>query len=145
MHAWQACLWGLLGAGLVESAEMWRLIRQEGRFPWIRRGKPQIGGYVIAVVLRFGMAGGVTVAYAAAHQIGGSLAAITVGITAPMIIQQLADRTEPSLAPRPPTPASPVDQRAVSPKSSHPISPVGDSLPSAVPQPSREQGDIDVR
>jgi hypothetical protein len=63
-----------------------------------------VWGYVIAVVCRFGMAAGMDAVYAAAHQITGPLAAVTLGITAPLLIQQLAERSTPSPAdiPRPP-------------------------------------------
>lgn len=90
---WQACLWGLLGAGLVEAAEMWRLSRQMGRFPWTADGVPQVSAYLVALGLRLFMAAGLSAAYAAAGQVAGSLAALTLGITAPMVIQQLADHS----------------------------------------------------
>ncbi|KPI15662.1 hypothetical protein OK074_2107 [Actinobacteria bacterium OK074] len=55
-----------------------------------------MAGYMIAIVCRFGMAVGLDSVYAAAHQITGPLAAVTMGIAAPLIIQQLAVQTEPA-------------------------------------------------
>lgn len=91
LEVWQACLWGMLGAGLVEASEMWRLHRHMQRFPWTANGKAQVKPYMVAVGLRFFMAGGISAGYAAAGQVAGSMAALTLGITAPMIIQQIAD------------------------------------------------------
>jgi hypothetical protein len=64
-----------------------------------------VWGYVIAVVCRFGMAAGMDAVYAAAHQITGPLAAVTLGITAPLLIQQMAERSGPSPADPPRHPA----------------------------------------
>lgn len=91
MTWWHACLWGTLGAGLIEAREMWRLYHIKDSFPWIKDGVAQVTPYVTAVSVRFFMAAGISGTYAAAHQVAGSLAAVTLGITAPMIIQQIAD------------------------------------------------------
>lgn len=95
MTWWQACLWGVLGAGLVEAVEMWQLYHTEGRFPWTKDGEPQAKPYLVAFSLRLFMAGGINAAYASSGQVAGPLAAVTLGITAPLIIQWIAD-TRPS-------------------------------------------------
>ncbi|MFF3614846.1 hypothetical protein [Streptomyces sp. NPDC002580] len=108
MGTGQACLWGLLGAGLVEMRGVWSAFQpvRVPRWPWRDgRGRPQVWGYVIAVVCRFGMAAGMDAVYAAAHQITGPLAAVTLGITAPLLIQQMAERGGPSPADPPRHPA----------------------------------------
>lgn len=91
MTWWHACLWGMLGAGLIEAKEMWRLYHLTDSFPWTRNGVAQVKPYVAALGVRFFMAAGISGTYAAADQVGGSLAAVTLGITAPLIIQQIAD------------------------------------------------------
>ncbi|MEU7340206.1 hypothetical protein [Streptomyces sp. NPDC007074] len=99
MAIWLACLWGLLGAGLVEVRALWAAIQpfRVPKWPWRdSRGRPQKAGYAIAVVCRFGMAAGLDAVYAAAHQIVGPLGAVTMGITAPLVIQQMAVRNEPA-------------------------------------------------
>ncbi|MFD4557839.1 hypothetical protein ACFWP5_26565 [Streptomyces sp. NPDC058469] len=95
MAIWEACLWGLLGAGLIEAKEMWQLYRQNNEFPWKLDGRAQAKPYVAAVAIRFFMAGGINAAYASANQVTGSLGALTLGIAAPMFIQQLAEGTLP--------------------------------------------------
>ena len=104
MTWWQACGWGLLGAGLIEVRGLWSAIEPSRvpKWPWKDgRGRPQVWGYVIAVACRFVMAVGLNAVYAASHQIAGPLGAVTMGIAAPLIIQQMAVRGEV------PAPASP--------------------------------------
>jgi hypothetical protein len=98
---WLACLWGLLGAGLVEIRALWAALQpfRVPKWPWRDgKGRPQKAGYAIAVVCRFGMAAGLDAVYAAAHQIVGPLGAVTMGIAAPLVIQQMAVRNEPTSA-----------------------------------------------
>ncbi|MET7898172.1 hypothetical protein [Streptomyces mirabilis] len=102
MMWWQACLWGALGAGLVETGEMWQLHRTQERFPWAKDGKPQIKRYLFAVFLRCFMAIGITAVYGGSGQVAGPLAAVTLGIAAPIVIQQIADSSpsgQPSIDP----------------------------------------------
>jgi hypothetical protein len=87
---WQACLWGLLGAALVEGLELYQAIRAERGFPWAFRGQLKLAPYLIALILRLGLGTGLAVAFAASHQITGPLAAVTVGIAAPKILKGLA-------------------------------------------------------
>ncbi|MDH6709836.1 hypothetical protein P3T27_006585 [Kitasatospora sp. MAA19] len=97
MVIWQACLWGLLGAGLIEIRGLWSAFQpsRAPKWPWKGgRGRPQVWGYVIAVACRFSMAVGLDAVYAAAHQIAGPLGAVTMGIAAPLVIQQMAVRAE---------------------------------------------------
>lgn len=96
MPIWQACLWGLLGAGLVEVRALWAAFQpsRTPRWPWRDgRGRSQVSGYAVAVVCRFGMATGLDAVYAAAHQIA-TLGAVTMGVAAPLVIQQMAVRAE---------------------------------------------------
>lgn len=94
----QACLWGLLGAGLIEIRALWEVLHpfRAPKWPWRdRRGRPQLVGYAVAVICRFAMAAGVDAVYAASHQIAGSVGAVTMGVAAPLVIQQMALRAEP--------------------------------------------------
>lgn len=95
MALWQACLWGLLGAGLIEVRALWAAfhLSRDPAWPWRDiDGRPQWKGYAIAVACRLGMAAGLDAVYAAAHQIAGPLGAVTMGIAAPLVIQQMAAR-----------------------------------------------------
>lgn len=92
---WQACLWGALGAGLVEAGEMWHLYRAQDRFPWVKDERPQVKPYIFALSLRFFMAIGITAVYGVSGQVAGPLVAVTLGIAAPIIIQQFAGSSSP--------------------------------------------------
>ncbi len=125
MSAGQACLWGLLGVVLIEVHALWSAVTAEGtaRWPWRdEHDDPRTGGYMIAVACRMTMGVGLNAVYAAAHQIDGPLAAVTMGIAAPLIIKQMAVRQEqapqtggvaqpaapaPPAAPAAPAPAAP--------------------------------------
>jgi hypothetical protein len=99
---WQACLWGLLGAVLIEVRGLWSAYQplRVPKWPWKDgRGRLQVQGYIIAVACRFTMAAGLDAVYAASHQIAGPLGAVTLGITAPLVIQQMAVRGEAPAAP----------------------------------------------
>jgi hypothetical protein len=57
-----------------------------------------VSGYAVAVVCRFGMAAGLDAVYAAAQQIAGPLGAVTMGVAAPLVIQQMAVRADAAAA-----------------------------------------------
>lgn len=103
MSVGQACLWGLVGVVLVEIHGLWSAAVRGGapRWPWRdENDKPRIDGYTIAVACRIAMGTGLNAVYAAAHQIDGPLAAVTIGIAAPLIIQHMAVQVPPDPAPQ---------------------------------------------
>lgn len=98
MTVGQACLWGLVGVALVEVYGLWSAAGRGGapRWPWRdARDVPRVDGYAVAVACRAVMGAGLNAVYAAAHQTNGPLAAVTIGIAAPLIIQHMAIRTLP--------------------------------------------------
>ncbi|MER5598503.1 hypothetical protein [Streptomyces sp. NPDC002265] len=127
MMWWQACLWGALGAGLVEAGEMWQLHRTQERFPWVKDGEPQIKPYLLAVFLRCFMAIGITAVYGVSGQVAGPLAAVTLGVAAPVIIQQIAD-------------SSPAGQPAVEPGAT--ITERPGQIVGPDPQPPTQEPDV---
>ncbi|WP_405844604.1 hypothetical protein [Streptomyces sp. NBC_01518] len=86
----EACLWGLLGAALIEGLDLYTAIHTTDGWPWKKKGQPAIAPYLTALVIRLGVGTGLTAAFAASQQVAGALAAVTVGIAAPKILQQLA-------------------------------------------------------
>lgn len=101
MAVWQACLWGLAGVGLVEAYLMWGAVSSSAgpRWPWVNDdGHRKVGFYVVAFACRCVMGVGLDAVYAATHQVSGPLGAVTLGIAAPLIIKQMAER-ENSAAP----------------------------------------------
>ncbi|MEY9846307.1 hypothetical protein ABH940_003394 [Streptacidiphilus sp. BW17] len=95
MTVWQACLWGLVGVALVESYLMWKAVSPSAgpRWPWIDEGGHRIVGfYVAAFACRCVMGVGLNAVYCATHQVNGVLGAVTLGIAAPLVIKQMAER-----------------------------------------------------
>ncbi|MDH6435710.1 hypothetical protein M2158_004187 [Streptomyces sp. SAI-144] len=86
----EACLWGLLGAALIEGLDLYTAIHSTDGWPWRKKGQPTFAPYITALLIRLGVGTGLTAAFAASHQVAGALAAVTVGIAAPKILQQLA-------------------------------------------------------
>jgi hypothetical protein len=92
---WEAALWGLLGVALVEAYELRAATMSDGslRWPWCdTQGRCVVSGYAVAVVCRVVMGTGLNAVYAAAHQMGGPVAAFTIGITAPLIMARLTEQ-----------------------------------------------------
>ncbi|GAA4660706.1 hypothetical protein GCM10023324_08230 [Streptomyces youssoufiensis] len=86
----EACLWGLLGAALIEGLDLYTAIHTTDGWPWKKKGQPAFAPYLTALVIRLGVGMGLTAAFTASQQVAGALAAVTVGIAAPKILQQLA-------------------------------------------------------
>ncbi|MFH9355045.1 hypothetical protein [Kitasatospora sp. NPDC017646] len=135
MSTWQACLWGLLGSALIEGWDLYTAIHSAGGFPWKKRGKIRLAPYLVAVVIRVGVGAALAAVYSASNQIEGPLAAVTVGIAAPKILEQLA-RNRPTSDEAKPDPVSAGDRRPVR----HPS-----EVPALPDQASTEGGSLDVR
>ncbi|MGW3061569.1 hypothetical protein ACWC98_37485 [Streptomyces goshikiensis] len=90
MTVFEGCLWGLLGAAMTEGLDLYTAIHTTDGWPWQKKGEPAFAPYIVAVLIRLGVGMGLTAAFAASGQVAGALAAVTVGIAAPKIIQQLA-------------------------------------------------------
>lgn len=89
----RACWWGLLGVVLIEAYALRAAVTAVGgaRWPWVdEQGRRVVAGYAVAVACRMVMGVGLNAVYAAAHQIAGPLAAVTMGIAAPLILQHMA-------------------------------------------------------
>ncbi|MFJ3728819.1 hypothetical protein ACIPYQ_40510 [Streptomyces sp. NPDC090045] len=112
MTVLEGCLWGLLGAALIEGLDLYTAIHTTDGWPWKKKGEPAFAPYAVAVIIRLGVGMGLTAAFAASGQVAGPLAALTIGIAAPKILQQLAKQglthqavTAPPVEPVAPVPA----------------------------------------
>ncbi|WP_434593600.1 hypothetical protein [Streptomyces sp. A5-4] len=79
-----------MGAALIEGLDLYTAIHTTDGWPWKKKGQPALAPYLAALVIRLGVGTGLTAAFAASQQVAGALAAVTVGIAAPKILQQLA-------------------------------------------------------
>lgn len=85
-------LWGIFGGSAVEGLEFSRAIRATGSWPWRLRGEPGALPYAVSVVVRLLVGGGLALALGLDHQIIGVFGALTCGVAAPLILEQLAQR-----------------------------------------------------
>ncbi|GAA0939768.1 hypothetical protein [Virgisporangium aurantiacum] len=126
----EATSWGLLGGFAVEGLQFAAAVRRCGDWPWTKRSEPNFGPFIVSVFIRLAVGAGLAAAAAAGGQLGGPFAAVAVGASAPLLVEQLAQQVpitpgqratpgsggdRPPVAPRPrrrpvqPDPASQVD------------------------------------
>jgi hypothetical protein len=92
MHWSQAALWGLVGGMSVEALNLYRQIHATPGRKWSWRCPiPQgMAAYIVSVIIRALVGGGVAAASAASDQLSGPLGAFTFGVAAPLILEKLA-------------------------------------------------------
>ena len=95
MTWWVALLWGLAGAGAVEGLDLYRAINRVKGFPWRRADEVPFSAYLTSVIIRAALGAGLAAAFGASAQIAGPLGAVTVGIAAPKIVEQLLQQGVP--------------------------------------------------
>jgi hypothetical protein len=84
MGMWAAAIWGLAGGLCVEALDLYTRIRG----PRFSMRRP--GWYMISVLIRVGAGAILAAAAAGSHQVTGPLAALGLGVGAPLVIQRLA-------------------------------------------------------
>src|SRR5215469_7854285 len=90
MNVGGAAVWGLIGGSCVEALWLYARIRQEPLWSW-RKPIPQgLTAYLISVILRVGAGAGLAAAAAGSGQISGIFAAFVLGVSAPLVIEKLA-------------------------------------------------------
>jgi hypothetical protein len=90
MVVWQALLWGAFGGLAVEALDLSTAIRRCGKWPWKRRGEPDLAPYLTSIFIRTSVGGGLAAAAAASHQVTTVFAAVTTGVAAPLILENMA-------------------------------------------------------
>lgn len=89
---WQCAVWGLFGGAAVEGLEIVAAIKRSGgRWPWNRRRGPHVTPVIFAIFIRLGISTGLAAA-ASISQPLTALAAISIGVAAPLIIEKIAQQ-----------------------------------------------------
>lgn len=138
MVLWQACLWGLVGAGSVEAWDLHTAIRQAKGFPWKGKEPLTLAEYLVSVVIRMGLGAGLGAAFAQTGQVSGAVGFVAIGVAAPKVLEQLALQGMP-----PPTERTHASQDPIAPAPAP--SNAGPASPSAVPTVLPEGGSTDAR
>lgn len=99
---WEACMWGLAGATVVEASELYGAIRRIKEFPWNKKGEVPLVPYIVSVALRLGIGvlGAAMIAMTGPLSPAGAVAA---GIAGPKLFEELGRHRQGGI------PASPSD------------------------------------
>jgi hypothetical protein len=90
MTTWEYAIWGLFGGFAVEGLEFSGAIRRTGGWPWHQPDEPGLAPLAVSVVIRLVIGAGLAAAAGTTGQISGPFGALTMGIAAPLLIEQLA-------------------------------------------------------
>jgi hypothetical protein len=85
--------WGGFGGLAVELAEFYGVLRFHKTWPWNVEGEPVRGAFLASVAIRILLGGGLAWALGSSGEISGAIGAITTGVTAPLILEQLGRPT----------------------------------------------------
>src|SRR5690242_7665931 len=90
MGVWIATVWGLMGGLCVEALELYAHIRHAPKWDWRCPIDQGMAAFVVAVVLRVSVGAALAAAFAGSNQVSGPLAAFTLGVAAPVVVERLA-------------------------------------------------------
>jgi hypothetical protein len=90
MVVWLAAVWGLTGGLCVEALALHAHIRRMPKWDWRRPIDQGMVAFVVVVALRVGVGSALAAAFAGSHQVSGPLAAFTLGVAAPVVVERLA-------------------------------------------------------
>lgn len=88
----QAGLWGLAGGFVVDGLEFYTTVRRYGCLPWKVKGPGLEAGrtaYLVAESVRMLIGGILASGAASSGQVSGPLAAIAIGVAAPLMVERL--------------------------------------------------------
>jgi hypothetical protein len=83
-------LWGLFGGALVAGLDFVAVVTRIGDWPWKARKKLRPGPYVVATAVRIALGAGLAVAAGQSGMVTNALAAVTLGIATPLVVEKLA-------------------------------------------------------
>jgi hypothetical protein len=90
MGVWIATVWGLTGGLCVEALELYAHICRAPKWDWRCPIDQGMAAFVVAVMLRVSVGAALAAAFAGSHQVSGPLAAYTLGVAAPVVVERLA-------------------------------------------------------
>jgi hypothetical protein len=85
-------VWGVFGGFAVEGMEFSKAVRATGDWPWRQKGEPGALPMAVSIIIRLAVSGGLSLALGQGHQIIGVFGALTAGVAAPLILEQLSAR-----------------------------------------------------
>jgi hypothetical protein len=131
MTAWAYAMWGFFGAFAVDGLEFAGAIRRVGDWPWRWPGEPGPLPLAVSVVIRLLVGAGLAAAGGTTDQVTGPFGALAMGVTAPLLIEQLARQI--------PLITATADAAGI------PANPTGQSTSAPTPKPLPDPGAGDTR
>lgn len=90
-----AGVWGILGGFVIEGLDLYGALRRHGCWPWRVRDTPGVHAgplqYAVAEGVRLVIGGVLASAAAASGQVSGALAAVAIGVGAPIMVHRLTE------------------------------------------------------
>jgi len=90
-----AGLWGIAGGFVIEGFELYAVLRRHGCWPWQVKDAPGVHAgpklYAVAETIRLVSGGLLASAAAVSGQVSGALAAVALGVGAPVVVQRLSE------------------------------------------------------
>ena len=87
---WQYAAWGAFGGLAIELVEFYGAIRRTGGWPWKQKGEVRPAPLLASVAIRLFVGAGLAWALGVEQQVSGAVGALTAGVAAPLILEQLA-------------------------------------------------------
>lgn len=84
-----AAAWGLFGGFCTEGLGFYVAVRRQGGWPWRTSGGPSLLAYASAELVRLVIGAGLAWAFAASDQVATPVAALAVGVAAPLVVERL--------------------------------------------------------
>src|SRR4051794_18481666 len=94
MSWWMYAAWGAFGGLAVELADFYGVIRRTGDWPWKQEGEPPLALWLASILVRLFLGGGLASAFGAASQVSGPAGALSVGVAAPLILEQMGKQVQ---------------------------------------------------
>lgn len=85
----EAAAWGLFGGFAVEGLQLASAIRRTTTWPWTRPEEPSFWPYMLSIFIRLAVGAGLAGAAAASDKITTVIAAVSLGVAAPLVIEQM--------------------------------------------------------
>ncbi len=121
MQWWQVIALGAFGGVAVEAVDILGAVKRTGQVPWNRPGEVSFGAFALSVAIRVLLGSGLAYLLWSTAQVTGPFGAFAIGVTAPLIVGELAKQvpvgilpvgggaggTTPATPAQPPPPAQP--------------------------------------
>jgi hypothetical protein len=151
-YLWEYALWGAFGGVAIETIEILGATKRVKALPWRVPGEVSAAAMMFCIAIRLALGAGLAVVLGQSGQISGGLGAMTAGVAAPLILEQMSKQIPAPMATaaapaRQPAadqapPPTPVPADASAPQSSTLPAPVANERARRAPEYSDDPGAV---